>query len=508
MTTSVPTVVEVLESLPGEVAERAERALKWIAPGVIEQAYEAWDDDLFEDDYEDPADRTEAPAPQRSGSEVCAPVNEWDTISQLDLQGFLWYSLPVKWGGRTRELHETAWALGDCFRAAGKERFAQLCREQRGHLLIELWQTDRAKAAREFRRLLDASGVIPPDTDFFAWGSFMGMRESSTFYTVSDALAAAIDSGRLVPGGRAWRQQAARIATETLQGPSPEVPGLSLAGAMRSERRHTWFARLNRRGLQLSPQLADAVAAPCVADLPAGVGAPTGAGVAVPTAPAAHDDLSAVAASMEPLAWLMGEIGDGVRLTQTGNLPRALVEAAEERYGWYDSIRTRPRVRTMWDLPELAELQQMCSALRWVARRDGTIRLTPKGRKALADPAALARAALGYLLNARQWQGDGGLASAVALLEAGDERLTREDFRAHLFRYLRTHWRVGPDALTVDRVHSAANRFSHLATAFGWLQEESESDRFYLTCRPLNEAGRAACLVGLRLLAAGPSLRP
>ena len=43
-------------------------------------------------------------------------------------------------------------------------------------------------------------------------------------------------------------------------------------------------------------------------------------------------------AAVEPLLWLLGRLVDGVRLTQTGALPRALVREAVERYpDWWDA---------------------------------------------------------------------------------------------------------------------------------------------------------------------------
>ena len=43
-------------------------------------------------------------------------------------------------------------------------------------------------------------------------------------------------------------------------------------------------------------------------------------------------------AAVEPLLWLLGRLVDGVRLTQTGALPRALVREGVERYpDWWDA---------------------------------------------------------------------------------------------------------------------------------------------------------------------------
>jgi len=145
-------------------------------------------------------------------------------LSQYDLQNFLWYYLPVKWLVEPREHHEAAWALGDLLESAGLIRYAGLCRSNDTHLLIDLWDTDQARARRTLRRLSESSGVDPLDTETLQWGAVFGMAEAAARAAVSDALEAALDAGRLTPGAPRWKAEAGRIINEVVAR-SGEPPG-------------------------------------------------------------------------------------------------------------------------------------------------------------------------------------------------------------------------------------------------------------------------------------------
>lgn len=433
---------------------------------------------------------------------------EWDVVSQLELQTFLWYSLPTKWLVDSREHHEVAWALGDFYRAAGKQRFADLCRAQHTHLLIDLWETDEDRARKELHRLMDLSGVKPPSIDSLTWGALMGLTETVAYHTASYALERAIEDGRLTPGGHGWRGHAVRITTAALGRGHSERPALSVAGAVRQERRDHWLADVQRRGLVLTEDLADAVTAPSVDDLPDDVVTPPlWGGGGPPRLITTRSDvvaLEGVAASLEPLVWFLGEIGDGITLTQTGNLPRALVLAADERYDWFD-LEPRSRLRSMWDLNELVALNELVTELRWVTRTGQKLRLSVKGRTMRDDPLGLARAVFGYLFNQRDWHGDGAVATATVLLGAY-ETLTTDEVYDRILHYLGTRWaREGAPLRERQDVFGASRRFDTLGAGFGWFAPLPRRD--FRLHRPLNAVGRAACVTGLRHVVAGPWLR-
>lgn len=419
----------------------------------------------------------------------------WDLVSQLEIQTFLWYSLPMKWMTENREHHEVAWALGDFFRVAGKPRFAEICRAQHTHLLIDLWDADSPRARAEYNRLLDQSGVYPPETSSLTWGSLMGLTEALAFSIASDALEDAIDAGILTPGGRGWRRRSVAVVEAALARPYREAPELSLAGAVRRERREQWVSHMSRRGLDLPQAVADAVTAASAEDLADG---------AAGGAPSDVAALKAVAASLEPLTWLLGEIGDGVTLTQAGNLPRALVLAADERYDWFD-LKPTFRVRTMWDLFELGELYDLVTAKRWVTKRGRKLSLSAKGRALLADPQALTGAVLSHVFDQSEWYGDGALAAAVVLL-GSDTPVTTDELYARLLPYLGSHWSTdGGPVRNRSQLAGITRRLDALGSAFGWLARLPPQS--FLLHRPLTEVGRAACRAGLRHVASGPWMR-
>lgn len=111
--------------------------------------------------------------------------------------------------------------------------------------------------------------------------------------------------------------------------------------------------------------------------------------------------------------WLLDQLGEGIPLTQTGNLNRAFVQANAERFGW-DFTHRRPY--TEQDVTDLHELRTLATGLGLVRQAGRKLALTAEGRRLAADPAAL-------------WQ-----ATARALVSEGDdfEAYTGEVFLALL----------------------------------------------------------------------------
>ena len=94
--------------------------------------------------------------------------------------------------------------------------------------------------------------------------------------------------------------------------------------------------------------------------------------------------------AVDPLLWLLEQLGNGVKLTQTGALPRALVRAAVERYpDWWNSSVGPPYQEA--ELYQLCVLHDLIDALKLARRQRVTLHLTPKGRALRADPQRLLR---------------------------------------------------------------------------------------------------------------------
>jgi len=311
-----------------------------------------------------------------------------ENLSQYDLQNFLWYYLPVKWLVEPREHHEAAWALGDLLESAGLTRYAGLCRSNDTHLLIDLWDTDQARARRTLRRISESSGVDPLDTETLQWGAVFGMAEAAARAAVSNALEAALDAGRLTPGAPRWKAEAGRIINEVVAR-SGELPGAAtLLEAIWAERTGWWVGRTGTARMSILGPVLPRLSTPI--DVP-----------------------DSVDTSLEPLRWLLHQVGEGVTMTQAGYLPKALVLAANDRFRWFDLPGFS--VRTEHDLPQLAHLHELAKATRLLTRRGRRLTVSAAGRRALGEPHLLWRNVTRPFFDGTRFEGDGS-ALAVACL--------------------------------------------------------------------------------------------
>ena len=96
------------------------------------------------------------------------------------------------------------------------------------------------------------------------------------------------------------------------------------------------------------------------------------------------------AAATAPARWLLEMASaDGVPLTQTNALARAIVREIAERWpDWWNAELFGPPHREM-DMPLLEALREGLKRRRLVRRRGRKLLITPRGRKLAADPIAL-----------------------------------------------------------------------------------------------------------------------
>lgn len=407
--------------------------------------------------------------------------DEWGDLLQLTLQGFLWYSLPMKWLTDSAQHHEAAWALGDLFEVARLARYSGLCRSTATHELISRWETDPESARAQFHTLMADSGVDPPDTPLLTWGHLQSLTEHAASLHVSAALEAAVEAGSLAPGRRGWRTVAVTLTERTLNGPDPQGEHPSLLDAVEAERCRDWFSDLRRRTV---------VSDDDVAALMASVLSSSGR------------DLGVVAASLEPLAWFLRRIGDGVTTTEAGYLPRRLVLDADERYDWFD-LKPQFTVRSERDLPELALIHRLARGARLVTLRGRRLTVSARGRKALDDERLLLRVVLTKLFDPTTWEGDAAVGVAVTLVRVDPTQpFTSADLDAALHRHLRARWRRGTTDLAVDDVRGAGWLLRTAARTFEWF---APTERGVWDLAPrLTDVGRQACVLGIRAVACGP----
>ena len=90
-------------------------------------------------------------------------------------------------------------------------------------------------------------------------------------------------------------------------------------------------------------------------------------------------------AAADPLPrwrWLLGQLADGIPLTQAGNLSRAFVQQNAARFGW--DLSRPPYTET--DLYDLHQLRCLASEHAITRRAGRVLTLTAKGRRMLDDP--------------------------------------------------------------------------------------------------------------------------
>ena len=314
---------------------------------------------------------------ERLGGDAEAALNSltWDegleTITQYGLQSFLWYELPRKWMTDLEGKRHLAMALGRLLDLIGLPRYAAICHSPETDAVLAAYERDDREGFSAFRRAEERSGVHPPDLPELAWGPVMGMREAGAFWSTAAALELAIAGGELRPGSRGWRAAQQRIARRHLAAARPELDGRIWLDVVVDERVEEWA---RSRG-----QARRALVEPLIARLRSGpVAAPAGAAETVAT-----------------LRWLLARAGEGIALTQKGNLARLVVIEAVERFGW-QPLPNPPRGED--DVFELWVLRDLARDLGAVRRSGRRLVATRAGRAlAAGDGEALWRAVAGRL---------------------------------------------------------------------------------------------------------------
>ena len=192
----------------------------------------------------------------------------------------------------------------------------------------------------------------------------MTLEESLERDLVARMLEDAADTGQFVPGAKGWRQQQTQIVEEYLA--QPDESGTAPLARIHAARKEAWLDQ-NRRPPDERALLEHAL-------------------TAVESRPPSPSDASA---AIEPLIWLLQQLADGIKLTQTGALPRSIVRAAVERYpNWWDTPTVGPPYQEAEVYP-LGILHDLVDPLSLARRHRGILQLTPKGRQALDDPQTL-----------------------------------------------------------------------------------------------------------------------
>ena len=398
-----------------------------------------------------------------------------ELVTQHRVQNFCWYELPVKWmtspDGHTRVVA----ALARAFDLLQMPRYAAICRSATTRDILAAYQIGPEKGKAAFRRAVTQSGITPPDLPGLTWGAGMGSQEAGAWTSATELLELAVASGDLVPGARGWKVRQQELVRAHLDAPREELLGQSLAAVIISERAEAWVSRWRSPTRQ---QIAASVANRLLHPV----------------------QLSAQAAA-DPLPrwrWLLGQLAEGIPLTQAGNLSRAFVQQNAARFGW--DLSHPPYTET--DLYDLHQLRCLASEHGITRRAGRVLTLTAKGRRLLDDPDHLWRFTAATLTDGNSFTVFAGELFLAILADgepvpAGQITATVAQAAAEEeFRDSRTGQLPGEHDISwaVSRTANLCRALDLLALGSDW------PDRRY----QLTPVGTATALEALRTRATGP----
>lgn len=328
-----------------------------------------------------------------------------ESLTQWRLQQYCWDELPQTWLPGTGSRWRLAEALAALLDGLGLSRYAQIARGEITREVLSISQQAPERGRAMARRAAQRSGIEPPSTELFTWGTSLGPAESFAQEAVADTLELAVAAGELVPGTRGWRDRQSELTLSVLTSPRPELRGETPYEGVLTERLGRWVrgARSTTRSSMIAP-LAGRLLEPVV-----------------PLAGAAARAL------LQPLDWLLTEVGEGLTLTAAGYLPPRTVARALDALGWREELIGASH-REVDAYPVLV-LREAATRLGLVRRRGSRLLLTPTGRAAAVEGQVLWSALAGRLVGpdhtalAVTWE------VVLAVLETGDI-VVEEDVRA------------------------------------------------------------------------------
>jgi hypothetical protein len=422
---------------------------------------------------------------ERLGGDAEAALNSltWDegleTITRYGLQRFLWYELPRKWMTDLDGKRHLAMALGRLLDLVGLPRYAAICRSPETDAVLTAYERDDRAGFAAFRRAEERSGLHPPDLLELTWGPVMGMQEAGAFWSTAAALELAVAGGELRPGSRGWRAAQQAIARRHLTTARPELDGRTWLEVVLGERVEEWAdSRGQARRALVEPLSARLRGSP--------IEAPTGSAEAV-----------------APLRWLLARAGEGIALTQKGNLPRAVVIEAVERFGW-QPLPNPPRGED--DVFELWVLRDLARDVDAVRRSSRRLVATHAGRRLAGDAEALWRVVAGRLGGGHDF-GATVTELALALLLDGGEMLQAELVERVHAAVVGEGWHDRTTGRPPDP-ESVRRQLAEQLRLLGVLGLSREGGDWQARTVALTSVGRATALEALRARATGPRPDP
>lgn len=391
---------------------------------------------------------------------------EFSELGQADVQRLLWLDLPTRWTVPPAQWPQVAEAAAQVLDLAGRPTLAVLARsEETREILVA-----HARSAEDGALAAEAAdvrtGTVPPDTDLLEWGSERKGPETHAYDELRRVLEAAVVAGDYVPGTGGWRQRQRALTERWLTTPARLFDGERPLDVMYAFRRELWStagppARCVILG-EIEPLLRDPVAVPD--------GEPA------------------------PLVWLLDQIGPGVRLTQRGYLPPAIVKAADERFEWSPPPYRATRES---DLPQLLVLHELLCDHKLLTKRREQLRPSVRCRSLREEPGRLWAASAVAWLGAAPFEIRVGEIAAAVMLRGScpfdDVHALAHEAVAPEFRGRRG------EGVPTEATYEVLLGWFRRGLALGFLLDRRTSES------ELTGVGRSAVLTALRARSHGAS---
>jgi hypothetical protein len=412
-------------------------------------------------------------------------------LRRYDVQLFVWYTLPRKFLASLEDKRAAAAGLARTLDRLGERAasYAEVCRSLETDELLCAWEAEDPAAWQRLRELLDRSGIEPPDTDLLAWGQVMGLAEASVRQQVETALEEAIENGRLAPSSPGFRRRQVEVTKTALLEPWDGADDRSRLDAVHAERLERWLDRGHTRGSAERRSILAPVAEILAAD-------------------ARPVEAETVRDAVAPVLWLLDRAGDGIALTQTGALNRALVREAAERWPawWRAELFGSPSREE--DVTPLHELHGLLRRVRLVRRTGRRIVVTARGRALQRDPPALLEALTRELLAGESFRA-ACAELAVALMLDGIRADYGDDLAGRIQPAIVAEgWQADGETPGVRDIGWSIAEFLRPAEAIGILSRGASSSRRSRDPVVLTDPGRTALNAALRARALAPATRP
>lgn len=308
-------------------------------------------------------------------------VMDFSELGQGDVQRLLWLDLPTRWSVPAAEWPAVAEAGARVFELAGRPGLAALARSEETSQVLQAYTRSIDDGVAAANDAYARTGTMPPDTDLLTWGSTLAGAEANAYDEMRRVLEAAVVAGDYRPGTPGWRQRQRALTERWLTSPSRYFDGWRPLDVIHTVRREAWSTS----------------------------GTPTRCRVLAGVEPLVKDAVPTPEGEPAPLLWMLDRIGTGVRLTQRGYLPPALVREADERFDWSPPPYRATREA---DLPNLLELHELARQHKLVTKRHDTLRASARGRTVLDEPSRL------WEMAAVAWLGDHAFDIRVAEIAA------------------------------------------------------------------------------------------